>query len=94
MQPIPQDLIIRAFTLTGKTMEDMYAGHIWQYEVEWNFSYPKFFYYLLSPEFIEKYDDMDGMQWWELFIVKIFWQAIYEYQKWDTEPIVELLTKI
>lgn len=58
MQPIQQDLIIRALALTGKTMEDMdeitYCSFR-ESDDEKEFSYPKFFYFLLSPEFIDEY---------------------------------------
>jgi hypothetical protein len=98
MTLIPQKLIEKALALTSKTIEDMYAGNIWQYEVEWNFSYQKFFYYLLSPEFIEKYDNhikqdfiyIDGKK----DIYRLFWQAIWEYQSWDSDLIIWLLSKI
>ena len=51
-------LIERALQLTGKTMEEMNIDYIAYCEipVENEFSIEKFCYYLLSPEFIEKYD--------------------------------------
>jgi hypothetical protein len=58
---IPQELIEKALQLTGKSIEDMrievptrksqFKDALYTYE----FYYPKFFYYLLSPEFIDKY---------------------------------------
>ncbi len=46
---IPQHLIENALALTGK-QDFEFCVSSWEAE----FSYPKFFYYLLSPEFIEK----------------------------------------
>lgn len=50
-------LIEKALGLTWKNMEDM--EEVWEIEYEWTydfkFSIEKFCYYLLSPEFIEKY---------------------------------------
>jgi len=93
---IPQELIEKALQLTGKSMEDIYE--IEEYK-EWRFdsfiSYPKFFTFLLSPSFIEKYEiyyppSINKWNW----IAKDFWQAIYEYQSWNEEPLIELLEKI
>lgn len=52
-------------------------------------------YFLLSPEFIEKYNiyyppSINKWNW----IAKDFWEAIYEYQSWNEEPLIELLQKI
>jgi hypothetical protein len=57
MNTIPTELIEKALELTGKTMEDMtqFEAKKWE-EIEEKFSYPKFYTYLLSPEFIEKYE--------------------------------------
>jgi hypothetical protein len=44
MTPIPQHLIESALALCGKTMEEMSESAY--------FDYPKFFYFLLSPEFL------------------------------------------
>lgn len=99
---IPQELIEKALALTGKTMEDM--NHIDEYTcVHANllgiFSIEKFAYYLLSPEFIEEFIKATKVFWffngttpeWES---EEFWNAIYEYQKWNPEPLIELLKKI
>lgn len=58
---IPTNLIENALALTGKTMEEMQTiTPDWS---NWWFSIEKFCFYLLSPEFIEKYrkiyDDSD-----------------------------------
>jgi hypothetical protein len=95
MTPIPHELIIRALALTRMTMEDIteiVPDGGW-YEYEDDFSYPKFFYYLLSPEFIEKYNIIEQTGWGEPNEC-LFWLAIHEYQSWNSAPIVELLTKI
>jgi hypothetical protein len=60
MVSIPTELIEKALELTGKTMEDM--EEISEETDKYNehsirvFSYPKLYAYLLSPEFIEKYE--------------------------------------
>jgi hypothetical protein len=53
MYTLPTNLIESALALTGKTMRDMENTHN-----EYRFFFePRFFYsYLLSPEFIEKYE--------------------------------------
>ena len=58
-----------------------------------------FCYYLLSPEFIEKYKKeyefalMDNG--FELqYYLHLFSEAIHEYQSWNEEPITNLLSKI
>ncbi len=93
---IPQELIEKALALTGKTMEDMKEYIIpkwkpydyWRYE----FSYPKFCYYLLSEKFIEKYTSplWTSIPWTTSLIAK----AIYEYQSWNEQPLIDLLSKI
>lgn len=88
-------LIESAIQLTGKTMDDMeeVSGVIYQEEeLTYRFSYPKFFTFLLSPEFIEKYEiyyppSINKWNW----IAKDFWQAIYEYKSWNEEPLIDLL---
>lgn len=86
-------LIKNALALTGKTMEDMMEwihkpNKVWKYI----FSIEKFCYYLLSPEFIEKYceiDDIRPSQW-----IVIIWWAIYKYQSDNEEFLIELLYKL
>lgn len=80
-------LIENALALTGKTMEDMNI-----LPVLCKFSIQNFCYYLLSPEFIGKYceiDDIRPSQW-----IVIIWWAIYKYQSGDSQPLIELLSKI
>lgn len=93
-------LIEKAIALTGKPMEEVewITGIHWikQETIFW-FSIEKFCYYLLSPEFIEKYtlhttilaDKNDA-----IYFIKEYWKAIYEYQKWNPEPLISLLQKI
>ena len=101
-------LITSALELCGKSMEDMDWEYVWS-DTEY-FSYPRFFYYILSPEFIEKYrkvyDDYDDIfhipmvytpKEWDkatLWTACTVWWAIYEYQSWNSEPIISLLSKI
>ena len=73
----------------------------WEYcwpKIEQKFSIEKFCYYLLSPEFIEKYADRIN---WDFFfewqyerVAMNFWQAIYEYQDWLETTLIELLYKL
>ena len=61
---IPLELIKKALTLCGKTMEDVsdieYGGE-YMSEKYLYFSIEKFCYYLLSPEFIERYYQYDNV---------------------------------
>ncbi len=105
------ELIEKALTLTEKTMEDMEEVVTWplftdeKWETDWNyegqFSIEKFCYYLLSPEFIEKYmpllfpfDITVDYEWYLRHTATDFWEAIYEHQKWNPEPLEQLLSKI
>ena len=88
---ITQWLIESALQLTGKSMEDMYHFEdieIWKQDYKTVFSYPKFFYYLLSETFMDKYP-------WDIneYISDIPY-AIMHYQKWNPEFIISLLKKI
>ena len=103
LQAIPTHLIESALKLTGKKIEDMNIK-IWQYH-EWDihkwehFSIEKFAYFLLSPEFIRKYRKPSTYEEWApefewAMQVEEFWWAIYEYQSWNPEPLINLLKKI
>ncbi len=93
---IPKELLTQALAFCDKSMDDMNVD-IWFCD-EWGcdfrteFSIEKFFYYLLSPEFIHEYYNVDYAYNEEYF--KPFWKAIYEYQKGDSQPIISLLSKI
>lgn len=92
-------LIENALALTAKTMEDMeIINLIWDWRARCEFSIEKFCYYLLSPEFIEKYkkmNDKSKTDWMhESYYIRCFWRAIYEYQLWNEEQIANLLSKI
>lgn len=106
-------LIESALQLTWKSMEDMeecisYTNCCWHHPScscedhnEYEFSIEKFCYYLLSPEFIEKYDKIEYPRVWSCRTCMYFWLAIYEYQRrdekypgWNETPLIELLNKI
>ena len=91
METIPQELIEKALALTGKTMDDMCIySDFWE-----DFSKEYFCYYLLSPEFIEKYKENVPMAMWNNhWVCYIIWDIIYEYQKWNAQPLIGLLSKI
>lgn len=80
-------LIERALALTGKTMEDMNINPILC-----KFSIEKFFYYLISEEFTDKYraycDEFN------LDPEMDFLYAIRDYQLWNKKPLIELLSEI
>lgn len=95
-------LIENALALTGKTMEDMMEwihkpNKVWKYI----FSIEKFCYYLLSPEFIEKYyknmypnEEVYTYSNFFHWCVERFWNAIFQCQDWNEKPLQELLSKI
>ncbi len=72
----------------------------WEYSwpnIELKFSIEKLCYYLLSPEFIEKYRyviadfyDFDKTH----LSIERFAKAIWYYQSWNEEPLISLLSKI
>lgn len=100
---IPLELIEKALALTGKTTEDMETIDKQKYIEEepffeeslFEFSIEKFYYYLLSSEFIERYKSnvpiAIGKPNWVTYII---WEAIYSYQKGNPEPLISLLSKI
>lgn len=87
-------LIEKALSLTNKTMEDMNWIEYWFWADIIEFSIEKFCYYLLSPEFIEKYKapfyDFDQTR---MALERVSF-AIYEYQSSNEEPLIALLSKI
>lgn len=100
-------LIEASLALTWRTMEDMEIDKkdVWWKIVNWllikkykgNFSIEKFWWYLLSYEFIEEYyytADKSSEWYWQWEMPNIFWTAIYEYQSGNSEPLVNLLSKI
>lgn len=100
-------LIEKALALTWKTMEDMDETfihhtiyHEWLTYADTNeeFSIEKFWWYLLSPEFIEKYHKRyTDYPWWNDIhdhTYSSFWRAVWFYQKWNEELLIELLSKI
>ena len=96
-------LIESALWLTGKTMGDMeeiIATNIMDYhntDIYPEFSIEKFCYYLLSPEFIEKYCEKVIQKFYSETIeyyIKCFWRWIYMYQSWKENDLINLLSKI
>lgn len=71
-----------------------YARDIYP-DYRYRFSIEKFCYYLLSPEFIEKYLELDHLFTYDEYVYFIeMAEAIYEYQKGNPEPLISLLSKI
>ena len=99
MQELPQELISKALALTGKTMEDIKEDVYHDFNWDTNFSIEKFCFFLLSPEFIEKYAIFHLEMWVSWFSdheasLFRFSKSIYEYQKWNSQPLIDLLSKI
>lgn len=96
-------LIEASLALTWRTMEDMEIDKkdVWWKIVNWllikkykgNFSIEKFWWYLLSPEFLNTYATKLTEYHWRLY-AKFFAEAIYDYQYWNSEPLIQLLSKI
>lgn len=105
-QQLDNKLIENALVLTGKTLDDVTVDTIEYYDVDvldvsTSISIENFCYYLLSPEFIEKYRILENSQWEheddfleEDSITMYFWKAIWQYQSGNSEPLIELLSKI
>lgn len=100
-------LIESTLALTGKIMADVMEWipltKRWDTSWDYGFSIEKFSYYLLSPEFIEKYLDIidweynpdyydDSYPFWVAY--SDFWVAIWEYQLWNEQLLTNLLSKI
>lgn len=92
-------LIKKSLALTGKTIDGIEEVN-YENVQKWDmFSIEKFSYFLLSPEFIEKYSIYYLEKWLSKFSDQEtsmfrFAKAIYEYQSWNESPLVELLNKI
>lgn len=102
---LSQHLIERALSLTEKTKYCVSRIDFDNMDELWepfaNFDWHQFCYYLLSPEFIEKYSENLNAyhkSWYKkplyTHTTKVIWKAIYEYQSWDEKPLVKLLSKI
>lgn len=93
---LKQELIENALALTEKTMEDMY--YLKWYSLQYEFLIECFCYYLLSPEFIEKYAWIINWEyyfvWQEERMSATVWKVIYEYQQGNEEPLTNLLSKL
>lgn len=91
---IPKELIERALTLTGKTID--YVQEYDSHSQNW-LSIEKFCYYLCSREFLSKYyiwpytyPDRNELK----ELIGEFGYAIMDYQDGMEEPIISLLEKI
>lgn len=96
---LSEKLIENALALTGKTMEDMDISVYYAFLDDYAdiFSIEKFYYYLLSPEFIEKYQENcinDFESYTDIVLSELFWRALYLYQLWQKHHLIELLSKI
>jgi hypothetical protein len=96
---IHTELIERAIALMKKNkshyQELAWYDDWWDYPTK--FTYPKFFAFLLSPEFVETYASLDLKNpddSYRKWIAQKFWQTIYEYQSWNEQPLISLLSKI
>lgn len=95
-----QKLIESALQLTGKTMEDMEViVQEWPCEckedthyINWEFSIEKFCYYLISEDFIKSYKESPGNYGMNIEIDFLY--AIQDYQSWNEEPLIKLLTPL
>lgn len=97
MPELNKDLIEKALSLTGKIMDDMECPFC-EFSHSKSFSYPIFFSYILSPEFIHEYywkygDDVEWIAYPEDYY-PVFWTAIWKFQSWNPKPLTELLKKI
>lgn len=100
---IPQALIESALQLTGKTMEEMNMYYDIPNDLCYTFSIEKFWWYLLSHEFIEKYNK-NRFKGYQPYIInyeyqneslkKSIWVCISDYQSWNETHLIELLSKI
>lgn len=94
MQQLPQELITKALALTGKTIDAYMDTHD---NYHFYFSIEKFCFYLLSPEFIEEFyykGDMSSEWKCKFLLPQDFWIAINFFQDWNSEPLIDLLSKI
>lgn len=88
-------LIKSALALTWKTIDDMNQYTLIAYipRPQYKFSIEKFWWYLLSPWFLDIYEKkfskwMIHSSWFS------FAEAIYKYQSWNEKHLITLLQKI
>lgn len=95
---IEKEIINKALSLIGKKMEDMnwieWTHCSWECEHYEEFSYPKFYAYLLTPEFLYMYRKVIWIYPAIDVDIKFIWEAIYEHQKGNSWPLISLLEKI
>jgi len=93
-------LIENALALCDKEIEDIVESKNIDYfdeSLKHEFSIEKFYYYLLSPEFIEKYQENcinDFELYTDIVLSELFWRALYLYQLWQKHHLIDLLLKI
>ena len=82
-------LIESALQLTGKTMEDVSdedtSNRLW-------FRIDRFCYYLISEDFIKSYKESPGNYGMNIEIDFLY--AIQDYQSWNEQPLIELLSPV
>lgn len=89
-----QELIESALKLTWKSIDDMEVV-LPRTMLPKTFSIEKFCYYLLSPEFIEKYVEKVNFFTYDKYVYLLeMAEAISEYQSWNEQPLISLLEKI
>lgn len=89
---LSQELIEKALGLTDKDI-----GYVsfddsihWYKYLEW-----LFLAYLLTEDFCIKYQrDVTPAHIYMVSFERLIGEAIYEYQKWNESPLIELLSKI
>lgn len=97
MEALSCELIEKSLQLTGKTFFDMFEiqSCLYNWTPLTEFSIEKFCFYLLSENFIGKY--WCSHSWHTTRphnVAHRFWNAIYEYQSWNSQPLIDLLSKI
>lgn len=75
---IDKNLIEKSLALCWREYSDMDIEH--------------YCYFLLSPEFIEKFSKIYHKDF--IYTSQDIWFAIYEYQSWQEQPLEDLLSKI
>lgn len=99
---IEKEIINKALSLIGKKMEDMnwieWTHCSWECEHYEEFSYPKFYAYLLSDIFIARYSEEVETSYMtndtDFELSREFGYAIYLHQSWDSSALIQLLEKI
>ena len=90
-------LIESALWLTGKTMDLVLETKTIDHWSYWHEPYEvisigKFCYYLISEDFIKSYKESPGNYGMNIEIDFLY--AIQDYQSWNEEPLIKLLTPL